>query len=127
MFGSALVIGVTSACVHVHEEAAPPPVVVVNRPGPPPHAPAHGYRRKHAQDDVDLVFDSGLGVYVVVDTPDCWWSDSRFYRWREGTWAIGPHVSGPWTAVAVEQIPNGLRGYKPKGKKGNGKAKGKSK
>ncbi len=41
--------------------------------GPPSHAPAHGYRNKeHKQryKGIDLVFDTGLGVYVVVDMAD---------------------------------------------------------
>jgi hypothetical protein len=127
---AALVIGVTSGCVkHVHEAPPAPPKVVAKQGGPPPHAPAHGYRRKHAQDGVDMVFDSGLGVYVVVGTPDCWWADSRYYRWHDGAWSIGARVSGPWTVVALDDVPSGLRGYKAKAKngKGNGKAKGKSK
>src|SRR5258705_13086779 len=43
--------------------------------GPPPWAPAHGYRRHHQQayqsrpDTVDLGFDDGLGVYMVVGFP----------------------------------------------------------
>ena len=32
----------------------------VYRHGPPPHAPAHGYR--HKQHGVELVYDSGRGV-----------------------------------------------------------------
>jgi hypothetical protein len=128
ILGAVVVIGVTSGCVqHVHEAPSGPPKVVVKQGGPPPHAPAHGYRRKHAQDGVDMVFDSDLGVYIVVDTPDCWWSDSRYYRWRDGGWTIGAHVSGPWTTVAIDAVPSGLRGYKAKGNNGKGKAKGKGK
>ncbi|MFQ5585276.1 MAG: hypothetical protein ACE5GF_00390, partial [Thermodesulfobacteriota bacterium] len=33
--------------------------------GPPPHAPAHGYRHKHRH-GVELMFDGGLGVYIAV-------------------------------------------------------------
>ena len=123
--GAVLVIGVTNGCAKVvHESPAPPPVVS-KRTGPPDHAPAHGYRRKHAQDDVAMVFDSGLGVYVVVDTPDCWWADSRYYRWRDGGWTIGAHISGPWVAVALDDVPTGLRSYKSQGNNGKGKGKGK--
>lgn len=123
----ALVICVTlaSGCVVVgHEDPRPSPVVA-RQPGPPPHAPAHGYRRKHPQDDVALAFDSGLGVYVVVDTPDCWWDDDAYYRWRDGVWSIGAHISGPWTVIKVDSVPPGLRAYKgKKSGKGNGKGRG---
>jgi hypothetical protein len=121
--GAALLLGTGAACVNVVHESPRPTKVVVKEPGPPPHAPAHGYRRKHQQDGVDLVFDSGLGVYVVVGTPDCWWLDGGYYRWRDGVWSMGVHVSGPWTAVEVGKVPSGLRGYKGN-KHGKGKGKG---
>ena len=115
------VASAAAGCIVVNHESPAPPQVVARQPGPPPHAPAHGYRRKHPQDDVDLVFDSGLGVYVVVDTPDCWWSDGGYYRWRDGVWSTGVHISGPWAVIKVDAVPSGLRGYK--GKK-NGKGRG---
>ena len=36
--------------------------------GPPPHAPAHGYRHKH-QHGVELEYDSGIGAYISCRTP----------------------------------------------------------
>jgi hypothetical protein len=120
--GAALLL---AACVNVVHESPAPTKVVVKEPGPPPHAPAHGYRRKHQQDGVDMVFDSGLGLYVVVGTPDCWWNDGGYYRWRDGAWSIGAHLSGPWTSVSAEKVPAGLRAYKGKQQgKGRGNGKG---
>jgi len=37
---------------------------VETRPGPPPHAPAHGYRHKHRRGP-ELVYDGRLGVNTV--------------------------------------------------------------
>src|SRR5262245_11687981 len=60
-----------------------PPVIVREggAHGPPPWAPAHGHRRhhqrayQHRDATVDMVFDSGLGVYVVVGLPN-------YYYWN---------------------------------------------
>ena len=39
----------------------------VHKGGPPDHAPAHGYRKKHHHHhDIEMVYDSGLGVYVIA-------------------------------------------------------------
>ena len=84
--------------------------------GPPPHAPAHGYRHKHQDHGVELVYDSGLGVYVVVELPNHFYFKGRYYRHGETQWEIGVHVDGPWEVVAEESLPKGLRGKKGKGK-----------
>ena len=85
--------------------------------GPPPHAPAHGYRHKHQ--GVELVYDSGRGVYVVVDFPLHFYFKGNYYRHRETNWEVGVHVDGPWESVSDEALPRGLRA--------KGKGKGKSK
>jgi len=82
--------------------------------GPPPHAPAHGYR--HKQHGVELVYDSGRGVYVVVELPNHFYFKGHYYRQRETQWEIGVHVDGPWEVVVEESLPKGLRGKKGKGK-----------
>jgi hypothetical protein len=115
----------TTGCLVVEHEHRRPVPVVVQKPGPPPHAPAHGYRRKHQQDGVELVFDSGLGVYVVVGQTDCWWDDDHYYRWRDGVWLTAVHVSGPWSTVEVNVVPGGLRTHKGKAAKGKGRSKAK--
>lgn len=83
--------------------------------GPPPHAPAHGYRHKHH--GVELVYDSELGVYVVVDFPDHFYFKGRYYRFGELHWEVGVHIDGPWESISAETLPPGLRG------KGKGKGK----
>jgi len=85
--------------------------------GPPPHAPAHGHRHKHQEQGVELVYDSGRGVYVVVDLPDHFYYEGRFFRVHGAQWEVSLRVSGGWKPVYEDSIPPGLRG--------KGKAKGK--
>jgi hypothetical protein len=85
--------------------------------GPPPHAPAHGYR--HKQHGVELVYDSGRGVYIVVELPNYFYCKGYYYRRIENQWQIGVHVDGPWEVVSEKSLPPGLRGKK----KGKGKLK----
>ena len=85
--------------------------------GPPPHAPAHGHRHKHAANGVDLVYDSGRGVYVVVDLPDHYYYEGHFFRIRGAQWEVSLQVSGGWERVYEDSIPPGLRTkHKSKGK-----------
>ena len=87
--------------------------------GPPPHAPAHGYRHKY--EGVELVYDSGRGVYVVVDFPLHFYFKGRYYRSREPHWEVGVHIDGPWEPISEDSLPPGLRA------RDKGKGKGKSK
>ena len=89
--------------------------------GPPPHAPAHGYRAK-THEGVELVFRSDLGVYVVVGASDYYFHDGVFYHQDSIGWIVGKHVDGPWKNVSVSQLPPGLQSES----KGKGKAKGHS-
>ena len=91
------------------------------KPGPPPHAPAHGYRRKYQ--GVELVYDSGRGIYVVIDFPNHYYFKGHYYRLGEIEWEIGINLEGPWKTISYGELPKGLRIEK----KGKGKAKGKSK
>ena len=81
--------------------------------GPPPHAPAHGYRHKYH--DVEMVYDSGRGVYVVAGFPLHFYCDERFYRFREPRWEVSVNIDGPWEVVSEQSLPRGLR-VKEKGK-----------
>lgn len=76
--------------------------------GPPPWAPAHGHRKKHPS-GVDLVFDAGLGVYVVLDLPGVYFHGDRFYRAVNGGWGVASGPGGPWIAVADRDVPPGLQ------------------
>ena len=93
--------------------------------GPPPHAPAHGYRAKteHGQ---SIRFDSGKGVYLVVDFPSHYYLDGKYYRLRTGNWEISGRIDGGWVSVTQAKLPSGLR-VKSTGGGGPGKGKGKGK
>lgn len=92
---------------------------------PPPHAPAHGYRYKHDQ-GVELVFDTGLGVYIGVDLPDIFFSSPYFYKKDKNGWKSSKTYSGSWISIGEDSLPPGLRGNKQKGNP-NGGAKNKQK
>ena len=74
--------------------------------GPPPHAPAHGYRARH--ENCDLVYDSGIGVYTVVGHRGCYYRDSRYYRRSGNSWQISNTIRGPWRTTTISSVPNGL-------------------
>jgi hypothetical protein len=110
------------------------PPVVHERPahGPPPWAPAHGYRHKHAgayqsrDGTVDLVFDSGLGVYVVVGIPNSYYWNGTYLRIAGDRWMRAPYLDAHWSPCPPDAVPSALRSKsaKAKGKdKGNGAAK----
>ena len=95
--------------------------------GPPSHAPAHGHRRKQVC-GVELVFDTGLGVYVVVGHPDHYYYDGYFYRLTGGVWEVSLRFDGGWAVRAGKPLPPGLRNksYAKVRGNGNGNANGKS-
>lgn len=92
--------------------------------GPPPHAPAHGYRYKHRTSGLDLVFDSGLGVYVVVGYPSYYFYRDRFYRFFDGHWHFAARFGGPWHVVERSAMPPGLREKGRGGGRGKGRGRG---
>jgi hypothetical protein len=114
------------ACI-VESGGHAPPRVAVHRPGPPPHAPAHGYRHRHRNHD--LVFDSALGVYVVVDLRDVWFLDGSYFRIVGDRWEIAVGASGPWRVVSYDRVPARLyeKRHPHGGPPGQMKKKGKSK
>jgi hypothetical protein len=82
--------------------------------GPPPHAPAHGHRNK-LPSEVEVVFDTDCGVYVVVGLDKHFWLDGRYYRFYNGQWELSMTIDGGWRSVDIETLPPGLRGkYKIK-------------
>ena len=94
--------------------------------GPPPHAPAHGHRNKQVA-GVELVFDSGRGVYVVVGLSDHYYHDGYFYRLRGGLWEMSLKPDGNWKAASRKSLPMGLQVKANGNDNGNGKGKGKGK
>jgi hypothetical protein len=92
--------------------------------GPPPHAPAHGYRAK-TQDGLELVYRSDYGVYELVGRDRYYYQDGVIYHRDSIGWIVGRTVNGPWTSVTEAQIPPGLRSDHPGKGQGQGKAKAK--
>lgn len=82
--------------------------------GPPPHAPAHGYRDKHRHGQ-RLVFDAALGVYVVAGLPYHYFHDGHYYRFHGGIWEASVHPKGPWRHISKKRLPPGLRKKGPGG------------
>ncbi len=123
---AALVIVVTVGGCHGFVLAPHPSgPVVVRQPGPPSHAPAHGYRHKHPS-GAEFRFDSQLGVYIVLGQAELYFHDGLFVRIHNGSWQVSASFDGPWKSKATEWVPSGLRSKhhakKPKGR-GRGAAK----
>lgn len=85
-----------------------PTVTVSKGNGPPAHAPAYGYHRKHI-DGVELVFDSSMGLYVVVGHSDHYYHDGYFYRLSGGLWEISLKLDGGWKFASENSLPPGLK------------------
>jgi hypothetical protein len=102
-FGLALLVSFGCGTPHHHHRGQ-----VVREPGPPPWAPAHGYRHKHAQ-GMELVYDAQLGVYVVVGRDGLHFRHDRFYRWHAETWRVSWRADGPWRTTESHRLPPGLR------------------
>jgi hypothetical protein len=120
--------------VTVESPPAPPSrtVIVQERPGPPPHAPAHGYRHKYHDHghDYELVFDSGVGCYTVVGYRDVYFNDGAYFRFGSDGWQVSASFgeSTRWEYVAESRVPGGLKvKYKDKGHSGGGKGRGEGK
>jgi hypothetical protein len=123
------------ACGPVHSvtvgRGGPPPdgpPVVVREGGahaPPPWAPAHGHRRhhqrayQHRDATVDLVFDSGLGVYVVVGLPNYYYWNGLYLRLDAGRWVQAPYIDARWAPCPADRIPGGLRARAEESGRGN--------
>ena len=112
-----------AGCVHHHHgrgHAATGPVVT--KRGPPPHAAAHGYRHKRRHDGVELIFDSGRGVYVVVGLSDHFFHAAHYYRLAGGAWQVSLRLDRGWTALEASALPAGLAKQRGTGKaRGHGK------
>jgi hypothetical protein len=78
----------------------------VVKAGPPPHAPAHGYRHKHR--GVVLVYEASLDVYRVEGRSGIYFYGSYFYRSSDGHWEASVNVGGPWRIVPDYRIPGKL-------------------
>ncbi len=77
--------------------------------GPPLHAPAYGYRHKHKH-GVVLEYDTGLGVYVVVELPGTYYHDGLYIRLSSNRkWEVAAHFNGPWRIAVKGEVPPKLK------------------
>jgi hypothetical protein len=103
-----LLLGLNACQVAPVRHHTPPPPGY----GPPPHAPAHGYRHKHGH--AELHFDSGLGLYIVLGHPEHYYHQGYYYHHRERTWYLSRELRGPWYLIQDRELPPGLRKKKYK-------------
>lgn len=74
--------------------------------GPPPHAPAHGYR--HHYRDVDMEYHRDLGAYVVLGFDDLYFYNNLYLRFFDGSWHVADRRNGHWRRAEHSQVPRGL-------------------
>ena len=90
--------------------------------GPPPHAPAWGYRCRQEK-ALRMEFDPELGVYIVLGTPNVYFFNGFFFKLKDKIWLRARDLNGPWVEIEVEDLPPGLRKIKCKGCKKHKKHK----
>lgn len=80
-----------------------------HKKGPPPHAPAHGYRHKH-RDGNTLVYEKQIGAYVVVNIPDTYFGNDLYIRLSTtGEWMVSATLDGGWRVAVGSEVPYKLR------------------
>jgi hypothetical protein len=82
---------------------------VIHEGGPPPHAPAYGYRYHHPHDHVLLIYEPDLALYRVSGYRSYYFRDGTYYRLRSGSWYRASRIHGNWAAVNYQSIPSGLQ------------------
>lgn len=103
VFGFAGVAFLLSACASTG--------VTVGQPagkGPPPHAPAHGYRRKNRH-GLEMTFDSNVGVYIMMNYPMHYYWDGNYYRKSRNKWESSKDISKKWKSIKKQKLPKGLQ------------------
>ncbi len=122
MVAALLVVSAMSAActrtVVYKESSSGGPVLIDEKNGPPAHAPAYGYRRNHSGgDDVVLVYDNRLEVYVVSGYDDCYYSSGQYFRFMSQHWEWSVSLGGTWKLVNNDHdLPSGLRHHHSHGK-----------
>lgn len=74
--------------------------------GPPPYAPAHGYRSTYNAHN--MVYDSHLGVYVLLGLPDQYYYDNVYYRYNSKNWYYRHNDKDKWRKYDKRKLPPGL-------------------
>lgn len=118
--------------VTVESPPAPPPTVIVHdHHGPPPHAPAHGYRHKHRHHghDYELVYDTGVGCYAVAGYRDTFYNDGFYFQFGSNGWVVSASFGSDakWDRCDDARLPGGLKTKYAGKSQGGGKGKDKGK
>jgi hypothetical protein len=107
--GAALVLSTLSGCFLFGSPSEERPLentAKAAEPSPPPWAPERGRPRRSS--DIELVFDSKTGLYLVLHNPGHYYDGKRYYRRLGERWQVSAHLDGPWTFVARDALPRGL-------------------
>ena len=95
--------------------------------GPPPHAPAHGYRHKH-YDGHELEYYSKAGAYIVLNVPETYFGNNLYIRLSTyGDWMVSTTLEGGWRVAVGNEVPYSLKEYKEKKESNKGKGHKKNK
>lgn len=76
---------------------------IITHNAPPPHAPAHGYRHRYY--DHELKFDSGYGVYLVLNKPGLYFYNDHYIRFYNDSWQITNRLQDRWRPARQNDIP----------------------
>jgi hypothetical protein len=88
-----------------------------HKKGPPPHAPAHGYRHKN-HDGNEVEYDEKMGVYIVLKISETYFSNDLYIRMSsDGKWIVSTKLEGGWRVAVGSEVPYKLKEYKYKKKK----------
>ncbi|MFH2093490.1 MAG: hypothetical protein ABIJ31_14115 [Pseudomonadota bacterium] len=91
--------------------------------GPPPHAPAHGYRHKN-QHGHEMEYNSDAGAYVVLNLPETYFGNNLYIRVSaDGTWMVSATLEGGWRIALGHEVPLQLKAYQQKKNGKNNKSK----
>tara|TARA_R110002050_G_scaffold268113_1_gene410090 strand:- start:144350 stop:145081 length:732 start_codon:yes stop_codon:yes gene_type:complete len=79
---------------------------VYYRSGPPPHAPAHGYRHHHHSHD--MIYDSGIRAYILVGLPGYYYDDGFYFRYSNIGWQFSAYLNDGWRVTDERRVPKTL-------------------
>ena len=82
---------------------------------PVDHTPInHGDRRHHQGHE--LIYNSAIGVYLVINQTDIYFHNNRYFRHHRGAWQSAKHLNNTWQAARHKNLPHKLRNsqYKKK-------------
>ncbi len=79
---------------------------VYYRSGPPPYAPAHGYR--HHYHNHDMIYDSGIRAYIIVGMPDYYYDNGFYFRYSNIGWQFSGSLDDGWKATDERRVPKTL-------------------